>query len=118
MEVKTILQYVLALFMVVAGVNHFLKPRMYMRIMPPYLPRPRELVLLSGVAEVLLGIFLLVPATTRLAAWGLVALFVAVFPANIYMAQHPEQFRKIPRGMLWARLPLQVVLIAWALWYT
>lgn len=117
MEVKTILQYVLALFMVAAGVNHFLKPRMYMRIMPPYLPRPRELVLLSGVAEVLLGIFLLVPATTRLAAWGLVALFVAVFPANVYMAQHPEQFRKIPRALLWARLPLQVVLIAWALWY-
>ncbi|NOK20456.1 DoxX family protein [Corallococcus carmarthensis] len=118
MDVKTILQYVLALFMVVAGVNHFLKPRMYMRIMPPSLPRPRELVLVSGVAEVLLGIFLLVPATTRLAAWGLVALFVAVFPANLYMAQHPEHFRKIPRALLWLRLPLQAVLILWALWYT
>ncbi|GMU00166.1 DoxX family protein [Corallococcus caeni] len=117
MDVKTILQYVLALFMVAAGVNHFLKPRMYMRIMPPYLPRPRELVLVSGVAEVLLGIFLLVPATTRLAAWGLVALFVAVFPANLYMAWHPEQFRKIPPALLWLRLPLQAVLILWALWY-
>lgn len=117
MDVKTLLQYVLALLMVAAGVNHFLKPRMYMRIMPPSLPWHRELVLLSGVAEVLLGVFLLGPATTRLAAWGLVALFVAVFPANLHMARHPERFRKVPPALLWARLPLQVVLIAWARWY-
>ena len=118
MSVKLILQFVLALFMVAAGVNHFLKPRVYMHIMPPYLPRPRELVLISGMAEVLLGVLLLVPRTTQLAAWGLVALFVAVFPANLYMAQHPERFRKIPRALLWLRLPLQGVLILWALWYT
>lgn len=117
MDVKTILQYVLALSMVGAGVNHFLNPRVYMRMMPAYLPRPKELVLLSGVAEVLLGVFLVVPATTRLAAWGLVALFVAVFPANLHMALHPERFRKLPPALLWLRLPLQGVLILWALWY-
>ncbi|CAM3099695.1 DoxX family membrane protein [Corallococcus sp. ZKHCc1 1396] len=118
MSVKLLLQFVLALFMVVAGVAHFRKPRMFMGIMPPYLPYPRELVLLSGVAEVLLGVLLVVPQTTRLAAWGLVALFVAVFPANVHMALHPEKFRKIPRALLWLRLPLQGVLILWALWYT
>jgi uncharacterized membrane protein len=117
MDVKTVLQYVLAAIMVFAGVNHFLKPRVFERIVPPYLPRPRELVLVSGVAEVLLGILLLVPATTRLAAWGLAALFLAVFPANVHMALHPERFRKIPPILLWLRLPLQAVLIAWALWY-
>lgn len=118
MSVKLILQFVLALFMVVAGVNHFRKPRMYMHIMPPYLPYPRELVLLSGVAEVLLGVLLVVPLTTLLGAWGLVALFVAVFPANLHMALHPEQFRKLHPALLWLRLPLQVVLVLWALWYT
>ncbi|MCY1041481.1 DoxX family protein [Corallococcus sp. bb12-1] len=118
MSVKLILQFVLALFMVVAGVTHFRKPRMFMSIMPPYLPYPRELVLLSGVAEVLLGVLLVVPQTTRLGAWGLVALFVAVFPANVHMAWHPEKFRKIPKPLLWLRLPLQGVLILWALWYT
>ncbi|RKG89665.1 DoxX family protein [Corallococcus terminator] len=118
MSVKLILQFVLALFMVVAGVTHFRKPRMFMSIMPPYLPYPRELVLLSGVAEVLLGVLLVVPQTTRLAAWGLVALFVAVFPANVHMARHPEKFRTIPKALLWLRLPLQGVLILWALWYT
>jgi uncharacterized membrane protein len=117
MDVKTLLQYVLAAFMVFAGMSHFLKPRMFERIVPPYLPRPRELVLVSGAAEVLLGVLLAVPATTRLAAWGLAALYVAVFPANVHMALHPERFRPIPKAALWARLPLQAVLIAWALWY-
>ncbi|MFP2957658.1 DoxX family protein [Myxococcus sp. 1LA] len=116
--VKLVLQYVLALLMVAAGLNHFRAPRMYERIMPPYLPFHGPLVFWSGVAEVLLGVGLAIPQTSRLAAWGLIALFVAVFPANLYMVQHPERFRKIPPALLWLRLPLQGVLILWAWWYT
>ncbi len=113
-----ILKLVLAVLMVGAGLNHFRAPRMYERIMPPYLPWHGPLVFWSGVAEVLLGVGLLIPQTSRLAAWGLIALFIAVFPANLYMVQHPERFRKIPRALLWLRLPLQGVLIFWAWQYT
>ena len=89
----------------------------YMKIMPPYLPYHRALVLLSGVFEVALGLLLLVPATSRLAAWGLIALLVAVFPANVFMYQHPEKFALSPTLLL-LRLPLQGVLILWAYAYT
>ncbi len=108
---------VFAALFVVGGVGHFVKTDVYMRIMPPYLPYHRALVLLSGVFEVALGILLLVPTTTRLAAWGLIALLVAVFPANLYMYQHPERFSLSPTLLL-LRLPLQVVLILWAYAYT
>jgi uncharacterized membrane protein len=111
-------QYLLALIMVAAGVNHFRNPRFYLRMMPPALPWHGPIVFWSGVAEVLLGLGLAVPQTQRLAAWGLIALFVAVFPANIHMTTHPEKFRKIPTWVLWLRLPLQGVLILWAWWYT
>jgi uncharacterized membrane protein len=116
--VKLVLQYVLALLMVAAGVNHFRNPRFYLRIMPPYLPWHGPLVFLSGVAEVLLGVGLVVPQTSRLAAWGLIALFVAVFPANLYMTMNPERFKKLHPALLWLRLPLQGILILWAWWYT
>jgi uncharacterized membrane protein len=85
--------------------------------MPPYLPLHRELVLLSGVFELALGILLLIPPTTNLAAWGLIALLIAVFPANLYMYQHRELFQVPPLALL-LRLPLQGVLILWAWAYT
>jgi len=111
---------------VLAGVLHFVAPETYERVVPPQFPRPRTLVSLSGIAEVVLGIGVLFERTRRRSAWGLVALLVAVFPANVYMATGddfelqdvPEQLRD-PRGAaLWARLPLQAVLAAWARWYT
>jgi uncharacterized membrane protein len=105
-----------ALF-VIGGVGHFVATDLYVRIMPPYLPYHRALVLLSGVFEVVLGILLLVPKTSRFAAWGLIALLIAVFPANIFMFQHPERF-SLPPTLLLLRLPLQVVLILWAYVYT
>jgi uncharacterized membrane protein len=116
--VKLVLMYVLGLLMVAAGVNHFVNPRFYLRMMPPYLPWHGPLVFWSGVAEVLLGVGLLVPQTRTLSAWGLIALLVAVFPANLYMTMNPEKFRKVPRALLWLRLPLQGVFILWAWWYT
>jgi uncharacterized membrane protein len=100
-----------------AGVMHFVAPGFYMKIMPPYLPYPRTLVLLSGGFEILLGVFLLIPLTSRWAAWGLIALLIAVFPANLHMYQHAEEFRISPL-LLFLRLPLQGLLILWAFAYT
>ncbi len=104
---------VLAMLFVVAGVGHFRSPEFFMKIMPPYLPLHRELVLLSGIFEIALGLLLLYPPTERWAAWGLVALLIAVFPANIYMYQHAELFGISPLLLL-LRLPLQAILILWA----
>lgn len=103
---------------VFAGVNHFVRPAFFISIMPPYLPWHLELVYLSGVFEIALGVLLVVPRTTRLAAWCLIALLIAVFPANIHMAMHPELFPDLGSLALWLRLPLQGVLIAWSYWYT
>ena len=87
-------------------------------MMPTYLPLHLESVQISGVAEIVLGVLLLVPRTSAAAAWGLIALLVAVFPANLQMALHPETFPEFRPAGLWLRLPLQAVLIAWAFWYT
>lgn len=86
--------------------------------MPPYLPCHALLVYLSGFCAIALGIALLVPRFTRGAARGLIALAIAVFPANIHMALHPELFPQFSPAALWMRLPLQAVIIAWAYWYT
>jgi uncharacterized membrane protein len=109
---------------VAAGVNHFLMPRLYVSIMPPYVPHPLGMVWLSGVAEIVGGAGVLAPDGTVLrhsrsvACWGLIVLLIAVFPANVQMAMHPALFTAIPRWVLWARLPLQLPLICWAWWYT
>jgi uncharacterized membrane protein len=105
----------LAAFFVASGVNHFVSPRFYRAIVPPALaPRSKRVVELSGVAEVLGGLGVLLPRTRRLAGAGLVALLAAVFPANLYMASEPERFAKIPRWALFARLPLQPLMMLWA----
>jgi uncharacterized membrane protein len=103
-----------------AGTLHFLVTPRYVAIMPAYLPNPRALVLLSGAAEMAggLGILTPIPVIRRAAAWGLVALLVAVMPANINMALHPAAFPGIPVWALWLRLPLQLPLIYWACLYT
>jgi uncharacterized membrane protein len=99
------------------GLLHFLRPRMYEAIMPRYLPAHRELVYASGVAEIAGGAGVLHSRTKRTAGWWLIATLVAIFPANVEMAVHAERFRKIPRPLLWARLPVQGLLIAWV-WKT
>jgi uncharacterized membrane protein len=123
-RLRTPLRYVLSAVMVGAGVAHFVIPRSYAAMMPPWLPAPVVLVYLSGVAEIGLGAALAVPRLSRLAGWGLVALFIAVFPANLHHAlsgglHHPdlpEAFAD-PVGA-WVRLPFQLVFIAWAWWST
>ena len=109
----------LAAFFAAAGTNHFVNPRGYEAIVPPALAsRSREINLISGVAEIVGAIAVLPPTTRRLGRWLLLALLVAVFPANVHMAVSPEQvrgldLRKIPRWALWARLPLQPLAMLW-----
>jgi len=115
---ETLTRFVFGAAFVVAGLNHFRNPGFYVGIMPPYLPWPLALVYLSGVAEAVLGALLLFPTWTVLAAWGLIALLIAVFPANVHMAMHPDLYPSVPPTLLLIRLPVQGLLIAWASWYT
>lgn len=111
-------RWVLGLAFAAAGVNHFVNPDFYVRIMPPYLPWHPELVFWSGVAEVVLGLLVLVPRTASAAGWGLVALLAAVFPANVHTAANPDLFPQFPPWLLLARLPLQAVFMWWAYRWT
>lgn len=105
----------LGLAFVGAGVNHFAMPRAYQRIVPPSLRgQAHEVVAISGVAEIACGLGVLLPRTRRVAGLGLIALLAAVFPANLYMARSPADFRRIPRWALYARLPLQPLMMWWA----
>ena len=118
---KRPLLYLMSAAYVLAGVLHLVTPTPFERIVPRELPRPRLLVYLSGVAEIALGIGVLIPRTRAAAAKGLVLLLVAVFPANVNMAVRDlglEAVDDVPDAALWARLPLQAVLAAWAWWYT
>ena len=117
-KVKFLLKILMAAFYLLAGINHFRNPAFYLRMMPPYLPAHEALNYVSGGAEILLGLLLLVPRWTRRAAWGVIALLIAVFPANLHMALHPEQFADIRPLFLYLRLPAQLLLILWAYWYT
>ncbi len=111
-------KYLLAVLFILAGLNHFWHTAFYVRIMPSYLPWPVFLVELSGLCETALGILLLPPATTRLAARGLIALLFAVFPANLNMALHPDRFPEFSPLLLWTRVPLQALLVWWVYRHT
>ena len=104
-------------FFVFAGVMHFVIPRVYKSIVPPYLPARNALVYASGVAEIVGDVGLIPRTTRRPAGWWLIATLIGVFPANVAMALHPEKYPKVPGGAaaLWARLPFQGVFIAWVL---
>jgi uncharacterized membrane protein len=115
---RLVLKWLLGLMFIAAGANHFRAPEFYLPMMPPYLPWPWELIAASGSCEIVLGGLLLVPRYSRYAAWGLIALLIAVFPANLHMALNPDLFPKLSPVAIWARLPLQGVLIAWAYWLT
>ena len=109
-----------AISYILAGVLHFIQTDAYLRIMPPYIPAHLFMVRASGVCEILGGLGLLIPQARRAAAWGLVALLVAVFPANIYMATNPMNMSaaSIAPALLWGRLAVQPFLIWWVLWCT
>lgn len=113
---KTLFRYLLSAMMVATGILHFVLLGSFAKIVPEWLPAPKALVLVSGFFEIAGGLGLLVRRTRTAAAWGLVALFAAVFPANINMALH-KIYTDNP-WILWGRLPFQGVLIAWAYWLT
>jgi uncharacterized membrane protein len=118
---KRVLLWVMAAFYTFAGFNHLMNPDFYLAIMPPKLPDPEWLNVLSGLAEIVLGVFVLEPRVRALAAWGIIALLVAVFPANLYVA-----FENVGAGgpgtgigaMNYVRLPFQALFVVWAWWYT
>ncbi len=110
---KKLMLVLAAVLYIGAGVLHFRATEFYLKIMPPYIPWHLALVYISGAAEIAGGVGLLIPKLRRAAAWGLIALLVAVFPANVYMlTTHPSS------AILWARLPLQALLIWWVFWFT
>jgi len=111
-------QRALAGFFALAGTMHFVIPRSYEAIVPPWLPLRREAVAISGVAEIAGAVAVVPPRLRRFARWWLLGLLAAVFPANVQMALHPEQvpgldLRRVPRWTLWARLPLQPLAMLW-----
>ena len=115
---RLILKCVLAVFFILAGINHFLNPAFYLKIMPPYLPWHLFLVYLSGLCEIALGAMLMIPRAARAAAWGMILLLIAFLPVHFHMAFHPDLYPEYHPLALWARLPVQGLLMLWAWWYT
>lgn len=99
---------------ILAGILHFIKPKVYLKIMPPYLPKPFFLVYLSGFFEAIFGLMLFFPFTQSIGAWGIIATLIGVFPANVYMLQAYKGRKTWYRAALWLRLPMQLGLIYWA----
>ena len=104
----------LSLFFIYFGIDHFINPEFYLSIMPPAFPLHAEAVYISGFFEILGGMSVLIAPLRKIAGWGLVALLICVYPANIYMAITPEAFPEISIGLLYLRLPLQFLFIYWA----
>jgi len=111
-------QYLMGVLLVLAGMNHFRKPKLYERIMPPYIPAHSTMVMLSGVAEMVLGFMLMNKNSQEVAAWGIIALLIAFIPVHIYMLQDKKASMKLPKWALIVRFPLQLGLIYWAYLYT
>ncbi|MFY9739642.1 MAG: hypothetical protein WAK11_11405 [Candidatus Cybelea sp.] len=119
MTPKPVALVLLGVFFIAAGVNHFVHPGFYLRIVPGYLPDHALLVAISGACECLGGIGVLIPKTRRVAGIALIALLIAILPANVQMAQHPELYADIASALaFYIRLPLQLALIAWVWWVT
>ena len=119
-KLKKFVIYLMSISYVGVGVTHFTHSEFFLNIMPDYLPWHLELVYLSGAFEILLGLLIVFKNTRKLAGWGLIALLIAVFPANIYLAQSDEaqQALEISKEMAIVRLPFQLLFIAIAFWFT
>lgn len=109
--------YIMAILYILAGINHFVNPRFYYKIIPPFFGNKPLINQLSGAAEIVLGVFLFTPWSSW-AAWGIILLLIAVFPAHLYHLQQKGAGMKVPIWALWVRLPLQFVLMFWAYGYT
>lgn len=111
-------QYLLGLLFILAGMNHFRTPKIYERIIPPYIPAHSTMVLISGILEIILGLILLNKETSHIAAWGIIILLIIFFPVHIYMLQNKKASLNLPKWFLIIRFPLQLGLIFWAFIYT
>ena len=110
-------QYIIGALFVLAGANHFRQPKIYERIMPPYIPAKPTMVMLSGIAEMILGFMILTPASQILAAWGIIIMLLLFLPVHIYMLQNEKASMKLPKWILILRIPLQFGLMFWAYQY-
>lgn len=118
-RVKFVLQVLLGVLFVGAGVNHFLNPGFYLKIMPAYIPMHGLMVSLSGITEIIAGVMLLVPALTRWGAWLIIGHLLIFFTVHIWMLQRANDlYKDVPVAALWGRLLFQFVFLAWAYWYT
>lgn len=113
---KRILLGLAVIFYVLAGLNHFWNPEFYLNVIARWLPAPQLMNIISGLAEVFLGLMLIYKPWRQMASYGLILLLLAIYPANVYMAMHPELFPQIKPLWLYLRLPFQFVFIAWAWW--
>lgn len=110
--------YIMAFVYLLAGINHFRSPRLYLKIIPPYFPNPKLLNVISGIAEIVLAILLCIPNFSKYAAWGIIALLIAVFPTHVYMYNNEKARMGLAKWVLFLRMPLQLGLIYWAFQYT
>ena len=117
-QVKKVSIVLASAFYVLVGIQHFVKPQWFVQIVPPYLPYPLQLVYVSGFCEIGLGLLLLIPSLRFIAGWGLILFLIAVFPANIYVAQTNGGAMNTTPLIAWGRLPFQLVFIAIAYWHT
>ena len=117
-DLKLLSIITMGLFYISVGVNHFTDPYWFLQIVPPYLPYKIELVYISGLLEVILGLMLLIPKTRFYAGWGLIVLLIAVYPANIYLAQTNGEAMNTTPLVAWGRLPFQFIFIGLAYWHT
>ena len=118
MMIKVFFKYLLVVFFVFGGVNHFRSPDFYLPMMPDYLPAHEFLVQLSGATEIVAGIMLAIPAMSRWGAWFIIAHLVVFFTVHFWMIQHAEDFYSdLPLAVLWIRIPVQVLFIVWAYWF-
>ena len=111
-------QYLLGLILIIAGVAHFKYPKVYLKIMPPYIPAPNSMVLLSGIVEMILGFMLLNPGAQKIAGWGIIAMLLSFLPVHVYMLQNEKASLKMPKWLLILRFPIQLGLMYWAYQYT
>ena len=103
--VKSVLRYVMAAFYVWAGINHFLRPEFYLNLMPPYIPLHTEMVYLSGVAEILLGVLVAIPRTATMPAWGIILMLIVFLPVHVHMLVNNHLYPEAPTSVLLAALP-------------
>ena len=110
--------YFMAFLYILAGINHFRVPRLYIKMIPPILPAPKTINIISGATEIILGVLLCVPQLSSLAAWGIIIMLIAVFPANVYMYINEKASLGLPKWVRLIRLPIQLMLMYWAYLYT